>query len=43
MSEVTLLLFLLCLNYSKIKGTLNTPASRIDNPSHMGSNKAGST
>lgn len=43
MSEVTLLLFLLCLNYSKIKGTLNTPASRIDNPNHMGSNKAGST
>lgn len=41
--QVTLLLFLLCLNYSKIKDTRNTPAFSIDNPSHTGSNKAGST
>lgn len=40
--KVTLLLFLLCLNYSKIKDTGNIPAFSIDNPSHAGSNKAGS-
>lgn len=43
MPEVTLLLFLLCLNYSKIKDTQNTLAFSIDNPSHMGSSKASNT
>lgn len=42
MPEVTLLLFLLCLNYSKIKDTQNTLAFSIDNPSHMGSSKGSS-
>lgn len=43
MPNITLLLFLLCLNYSKRKTTQNTPALSIDNPSHTGSNKAGSS
>jgi len=43
MPKVTLLLFLLCLNYSKIKDIQNTPAFGIDNPSPTGSNKPGST
>lgn len=43
MPEVTLLLLLLCFNYSKIKDTQNSPAFSIDNPSHTSSNKAGST